>query len=135
MTNIEIIEDAMRAIGVLAETESASANQGALGLRRMNDLLAYWEATGVDLQYPPQSSTTADFPLTVDVVLAVKYNLAAMLCPDYERQVPPIVASLASTSWYTLLRKAASDARVESTLDHLPKGEAWGSGYDITTDS
>jgi hypothetical protein len=135
MTNIEIIEDAMRAIGVLAETESASANQGALGLRRMNDLMAYWEGEGVDLGYPPQTSTTADSPLTITVTLAVKYNLAVMLCADYERSVPPVVASLASSSWYSLLRKYAIDARVESKLDLLPKGEAWASGYDITTDT
>lgn len=62
-TNLEIITDALRAINVLDETETASAEQGVYCLRQLNQMLAAWEVDDIALGYFAQTSTAVTCPI------------------------------------------------------------------------
>lgn len=54
-TNAAIIADALRLLGVLTETQTLSAEQGADGLVTLNDLLEEWSEHGIEVGYFAQS--------------------------------------------------------------------------------
>ena len=63
-TNLEIIENALREINVISEIDSASAEQGTHGLRKLNEMLAEWqEAKDFDIGWFDQGDTGDTFPL------------------------------------------------------------------------
>lgn len=130
--NSEVIYDALSLLGVVAETEALTAEQGALGLRVMNDMLAEWEAVGVNIGHWPQTDTTADFPAGPELNIAAKFNLAVYLAPHYQRTVSAPVALAAGASYQRLLRDAVQAQMKPADMTHLPQG---GYGlYDITSD-
>jgi len=120
--NVDIISAALRLIGVLAETETATAEQGAKGLEALNDMLAEWEADGVKLGYPPQDTLGDTFPLE-SFDLPVKYGLAARLADEYGRDPPPRVQMIAANSYTRLVRDAVSAELLPVDLTHMPLGE------------
>lgn len=128
MTGNELITPALRSIGVLQETESASAEQAATALVTLNDLMAGLQGEGVDLGYAPQSDPSVDIGLNIEDRQAVKAILAVMLCPDYERQPHPVIVALASEGRNTLLRNSILRNKV-STPQTLPRGD--GQGYGL----
>lgn len=128
-TNGQIIESALRLVNVIAETESASAEQGAKGLEALNDMLAEWEADGVDLGYVPQDSTTDDFPLE-GVDLPIKYNLAVRLADEYGRQLSVRVLRVAETTYKRLVRDVVNAQLQPVTTGHLPM-PSWQGDWDV----
>src|SRR3972149_3026504 len=62
-TNIAVITDALRLLGVVSETETPGADQGAHALGRLNRMLAQWTEDDIELGYFAQSLTTADCPI------------------------------------------------------------------------
>lgn len=122
MTGNEAISGALKAIGVLQETESASAEQAADGLVRLNDLMADLSGDGVDVGYAPQSDPTLDVGLNIESRQAVKSLLAVVLCPDYERQPSPVLIALATAGREKLLRDAIIRNPITSPQT-LPRGD------------
>ena len=70
ISNSQLITEALALIGVLQETETLSAEQGAHGLRKLNALMADWEQDGVDLQYFEQTTLADDTPIPDHAILA-----------------------------------------------------------------
>lgn len=130
-TNGEFITDALRKIGVLAETESASADQGASGLRIMNDMIAEMFGDDVDIGYAPQSDTTANCPIALEYRQPIKYLLAVHLCAIYERPVSPVVGDMASKGYDKMLRDMLVQTMEVSTMTHLPVGSAFRRTFSI----
>lgn len=123
MTYNDIITRSMRLIGALLETETPSAEQGADALRQLNSMVAFWESDGVKIGYFPGAQPSDTLSLSPEYLLALEYNLAALLTASYERQVPPVVAMMATEAYSRLLRAAVYGNRVEARAE-LPEGEA-----------
>lgn len=123
MTNAELITRALRLIGVLSEIENASAEQGLQGLQVLNDMMADWEAEGVDLGYYEQNVLSDDVPIPSHARAGVRYFLAFALAPEYGKQVSPDMVALGDEFYSRLVREAVLQNMKESTLDHLPMGE------------
>lgn len=129
MTNLEIIRDALGLLGVLAETESVSAEQASHGLRVLNDLMDEWEADNIEIGYWAQTEPNSEFPAMARTALAVKYALAVALAPHYGRAVPADVGVL-SQRYYARLMRDAVEIPIASTA-HLPRPN-W--RYDVASD-
>ena len=133
-TNGDFISSSLRLLGVLMETESASAEQGATGLVALNDLMADLSASDIDLGYAPQSDPTANCPISIEYRQSVKYLLAVLLAPIYTRPVGPVVAAFAEAGKNKLLRDAINRNLTPVRTD-LPRSEARRYGYNILTDT
>lgn len=86
-TNVQIIDDALRALGVIAETQVSSAEQGTNALRKLNQLMEAWAAEGVEVGYFAQTATTDDCPIPAWAEKGVTSRLAKALLADYPSAV------------------------------------------------
>lgn len=126
-SNAELIRDALTLINVLGVGEAAEPEHSEFALRKLNALLADWEADGVNLQYYPQTMDElgADCPITDDSVLAVTYYLAFALAPSYGKQVDPKMLALGSQYYGRLTRDSVKAQMQPSDLSNLPVGEGY----------
>jgi hypothetical protein len=131
VTNEEVIRDALGLLAVLSEIQSLSAEQGAHGLRIMNDMLAEWEASGIEVDYFPQTDISADFPSN-DIAL-IKYNLAIELAPYYQAPISEAVAVKARMYYDRRVRDVVRDGMVEQDVTNMPMGEGHWTWRDITS--
>lgn len=132
MTNEEMISGALRLLGVLNEVQSASAEQGAHGLEALNQVMAEWEADGIDVQYYEQNSLTDNIPVPTNARAAVKYFLAFALAPEYGRAVTPEMRETGAKFYNSLVKNAVLDSMRETDISDLPKGEGLYGFADIT---
>lgn len=132
-SNADIIRDALGLIGVLEETETASAEQGEHGLRVLNDTLSDWDADGVDLQWYEQTELAAEPPLPRSSILAVKHYLAMALAPYYGREISPEFRILASQYYARLVRESVAPKMRPTDLSGMTKGEGQTEVFDFTT--
>lgn len=130
-SNSQIIQDALGLLGVLQETEVMSAEQGAHGLRVLNELMADWEQDGIDLQFYEQTTLADTTPVPDHAILATKYYLAMALAPYYARPVSPEFVALGDKYYSRLVRDAMTEQLRPVDMSHLPVGEGWSSDYDI----
>lgn len=83
ISNVNLIAGALRDLGVIAETETPSAEQGATGLTNLNQMLFAWEVQDIDLGYFTQSSTSDTCPIPEYSEQGVQASLALKLAPIY----------------------------------------------------
>lgn len=132
-SNLDVIGDSLRELGVIAETETPSADQGSHGLRKLNDLLEAWTEDGIELGFFAQSATASDCPVPNWALRAVKLCLAPELATAYGASVSPELATNARDAYSNLLRKTLVEALPEANMDHLPVGSgSLGRTTDIT---
>lgn len=124
MTNRELITSALRMLGVLDADQSASAEDAALGLEQLNDMMLDLAGEGVDLGFPPQDSVSDDFPLDDKEAAAVKPLLAMQLFTYYpSARLPPTLPAKAEANKLRLLRDAVLSNMEEADMSNLPGGE------------
>jgi hypothetical protein len=134
-TNLQIVTSALRMLAVLDATETPSAEDGALGLEQLNDLMALLAADNIDLGFPAQDSLADDFPLDDTVAAQVKPLLAAKLHAFYPSASPPPSLSGQAALAVSQLRRAAVLENIEEAdLRHVPLGEWNRGGSDIIND-
>lgn len=134
MTNLELITDAFRQIGMIDENESPSAEQGQVGLRRLNQLLAAWATPPSSICFPswfPQTSLSDTLPIPDYAERAVTAALAIELCAAYQRPVSDAIAVVASNGYQDLLVRHMNQRLRPVDLSHLPAGEAHRHTFDI----
>lgn len=129
-TNADIITDALELLGVLSEGETASAEQGAHGLRKLNQMMATWEVDNVALGYFEQSATTDNCPIPDWAEKGVAGMLAIDLAPHYAVQITPLVAKYADDGYSLILRRVISLGMTGADMSHLG-GHRW----NIETDA
>jgi hypothetical protein len=132
-TNLEVIGDALKEISVIAETQSPSAEQGAYGLRKLNEMLEAWTEDGIELGYFAQSDTTADCPIPAYAVRAVKACLSREVAPHYSAQITQELAAKINDAYLALLRKSLVEAAEPADMDHMARGSGFGTWTDITS--
>lgn len=132
-TNLQIVADALRSIGVIDETETPSAEQGAHCLRQLNQMMALWDAEGVSLGYFAQTSTADTCPIPDWAEAGVCGRLAMRVSPDYGAQVPLGTAAKADEGYTTILRTVHNLRLKGLDMSYLPAGSAgFGYTFDIT---
>jgi hypothetical protein len=91
MTNLEIITAALRLLGVIAETETPSAEQGATGLAVLNDMLEDWSGREIEVGQWPQTELDAEFPGESNIegfdnkIICTSFSFGAHQPIDYSR--------------------------------------------------
>lgn len=118
-TNTQIISDALSLIGVLAEGETASAEQAAHGLRKLNQMMSTWEVDSIVLGYFQQSDVTAVCPIPDWSEKGVYGMLAVELAPDYNRQLSPEAAKIVNDGYELILRRVISLGMKGADMTHL----------------
>ena len=132
MTNNDLIEQALRLIGVLAEGMTATAEQSSIGLAVMNEIADDWSENGVSLNWSEQDDVTADLTLSGAEKSAMQYELAVRLCPAFGREASPSLMMLAGPAYHRILRSALNLANQPVTAS-MPAAEGTSTYYDITT--
>ena len=135
-TVVTVLGDALRHLGVIAEGQSVSAEQGLNGLRALNQMLERWTEDGIELGYFAQSDTTATIPIPAWAEQGVTSKLAQRLMADYPSQQPPAwVLNDQENGYATIARKCMVERLKAASMSHLPAGQAvWPRGARIETD-
>lgn len=123
MTNLDIIADAYRQIGIIDENEAPSAEQGRVGLRRLNQLMATWAES--DLKFPswfPQTSIQGDCPIPDWAELAVTAALSVTLAASYGISISEELAIVAESTRAVVLRKRLNQ-QLQPIALNLPAAE------------
>lgn len=131
-TYADLVTDSMAVLGALAETESASAEQGALGVRWLNEMMAEWARDGIVLGYVPTESPTDTLVLNMGYRETVKFNLAVLLAPIYGKPLDAVTAAVAVQGRSKALRDSLNRNLPISDLWHLPRGNARTRSYILT---
>jgi hypothetical protein len=132
MSNLTLISDALSMIGVLPEAQEASAEQGTLALRLVDEMVGEWNDDGVIVSWDSKPRLDDDCHLMGTEMNAVKYGLAVRLCPHYGRMPTPDILGLAAAA-YTRLARQQMARGLQPMEVSMPKSES-GYGYDILTD-
>ena len=133
-TNIDLIGDALRELGVISEVETASAEQGAHALRKLNQMMAEWGPLADYLGWFRQSLTSDNAPLTEDYEGIVMVALATRLAPNYGATVSSELGAQLEAGWNRLLRAYALANLPEADLSNRPRatGSPWGRSRILT---
>lgn len=123
ITNSEVITDALRELGVIDETESPSAEQGADGLRKLNQMMETWDVGGISLEYFAQTVLSDTCPIPAYAEMGVTCSLAIRLAPTYRAQVSAELAANAEAAMRVILREAVSPELPVATMQNRPLAE------------
>ena len=133
-TNSQVIEDALRLIGVIAEGQTATAEQGANALRKMNGLMEAWAVEEVEIGYFAQNSTTDTFPCPAWSERGVTARLAHALLADYpSAQLSADMLDDERNGVAVIRRIAHYQTRQPLDMTHLGPGDGMRGFQDITT--
>lgn len=134
-TNITFITDALKLLGVIAETQTASPEQGDTGLRRFNQMMERLTEDSINLGWFEQTSTTDTAPLPQWAEQGVTSKLAQALQPLYPASsLAPWVFDDAQNGFETILRKCIIEGMRRQDMSHLPLGEGHRPQTNILTD-
>ncbi len=135
ITNLQVINGALRDINVISEVEDASAEQGAHAIRKLNQLMEIWKEEDKDLGYFSQPDTTGTCPIPDWAELGVGAALSIVLAPKYGASISPELVAVADAAVNAIARKTISEKLDNQDMSHMPRGQGhFSSGYDITTD-
>lgn len=123
MLILEVVTDALRNIGVLGVTDTPDAEQGADGVRKLNELMASMAEDGIDLGYAQSSSTADAIVLPLGHVSTIKALLSLRMAPIYGADIPLAVADSASAGYSRLLGQAVSLQIEAARSNTLPRGQ------------
>lgn len=103
MTTLQYVSDALKILGVIGESETPSAEQGADAVSALNDMMMFYLELGFDCGFNPQSSTADSFTPPQGEREAIKYLLASRLTNQYPSNPMPqtamLIASEADQRW------------------------------------
>jgi hypothetical protein len=135
VTNLQIISDSLRALNVINETETPSAEQGSLCLRELNQMLSSWAVTDtVELGYFPQNATSDTCPIPEWAEKGVKYKLALQIAHYFGADPSMSTIAMADEGYTAILRTVLNLALEGADMNHLPRGTGkYGVGFNITT--
>lgn len=117
-TALEIIIDASEEIGYKAAEVPMEAADIQLGLRKLNDMLAEWNGSGIKLGASPVELPADTVRIPRGAVAAVKLNLAGRLAVPFKQPITPELAAAIRASTQSLLRMLVKpiDVQFPSTM-------------------
>lgn len=131
IANITLITDAYRLANIIDGTESPSAEQGAQGLRWLNDMMLNWERDGIKLDqgWWVQTDLQAEAPLSDANLWGVKFNLACLYCLTMGIEPLQTVKEVAMSAYAELAKRSSLYMESDTTFLPLAAGEnrfGWG---------
>lgn len=124
-TQAEIIDGALRSLGVIGEGETANADQLLTALAALNQMITAWAEEGIDLQFFPQTDATAVIPIPPWSERGVRACLSVELAAEYGVSPSESLANAATKGYQSILRIAMNAEVQEADLSHLPMGQAY----------
>lgn len=130
-TNTQIVTDALRELRLVAEGESATADQAGDALRVLNQMMESWAVEDIDLQYFAQTSLSDTCPIPAWAEKGVVAALALELASGYGSAVTDTLAKRASDGYAVIARQCLNAKLQSADMRHLGAGNA---RYNILTD-
>lgn len=127
-TNLDVITRALRIANIIREGEVPPAATSEEGLEALNDMMADWEANGIELGYFPQTSLSATIPVEDKDLRGIKYNLALEITASLATQLTSTAVDIATES-KARLEKGTVEL-FENSFEHLPGSRR---RFDINT--
>ena len=110
ITNSDLVADALRELSVISENDTASSEQFAHALRKLNQMLAKWEEDGIRLEYFPQTLASDVCPIPAYAESGVTKALAIECASNYGATVSMELGLSASAAMETITRTAMNRA-------------------------
>ena len=85
----QVIKDSYVSINVLREDQTPTAEQSAQAIRRLNQMMAVWEANGRHLGYIPIGTVTDVLTVPDAAIMGIWGSLAILLAPLFGASVSP----------------------------------------------
>lgn len=124
ITNVDLIADALRELGVISEIQTPSPEQGAHALRKLNQMMAEWEEAGIRLEFFPQTVMSDPCPIPTYAENGVMCQLATRLASNYGATVSIELATSATSGYDTICRTAVSAQLPVGNMRNRPQGAA-----------
>lgn len=131
-TKREIVEFAFEEIGLAAYVYDLTPDQLASAMKRLDMMLATWNADGIRIGYPlpssPNNSDLDDSSGTTDMATeAMVLNLAVRLAPGFGKTVSPDTKMGAKNSYDALIALSAmpNEMQFPSTLPSGAGNKPW----------
>lgn len=124
ITNSDVASDALREISVLDETETASAEQFADAIKKLNQMMERWDEEGINLGYFAQTISSDTCPIPVYAEQGVTSTLAVRLAATYGAKVTAELLASADAGYQTILRNAVNAALSPATMVNRPRADA-----------
>jgi hypothetical protein len=128
----QFVAAAFEEIGLASYAFDLQPQQFESALRRLDAMMASWNALGIRLGYPlPSSPQFSDLDAQSEVPdsanEAIITNLAIKLAPGYGKQVMPETKSTAKDTYNTLLSRAAvpMEQQLPSTMPSGAGNKPW----------
>lgn len=134
-TNVEIIESAYQTIGVVGESQTVSAEQGAIGLDTLNQMMNALAVSDIVIGYFTQTSTTDNCPIPDWSEQGVISLLAQQLLTIYpSAKAAPGLMDDATNGVGTIKRVCLLQKLNPLDTRYLGVGAGhYGRGFDINT--
>lgn len=126
-TASNIISSAMRKINAMDANESLDASDFATSVDALNGMMTRWEADGLSNGWSDVENPGDECHFPPEIKLAVIYNLAIELAPEFGQQVSAPVAKNAATYLAGLQRDAyvASPLHTNTDMPRSTRGVLW----------
>ena len=138
-TRRDFVNGALEEIGLASIAFDATADELVGAMRRLNAMMAEWNARGIRIGYPipsgPNSGELDDETNVPDSAWeAVTLNLAIRIAPSYGKQVLPATMTGAKRAFNALLNLHAQPAEMQ--LPVMPAGAGnkpwrWDDAYTL----
>lgn len=130
-TNLQLITDSLRLVGVVGEIDTPSNEDAQDALRRMNDMMSRFDrVNGIRLGYYPQTSLSANIPVDDEYFEPITLLLSKPLAAHWGFSLPQATLMEINQAWSGLL--AEFTAPEPADMDHLPAHGR--SSYNINSD-
>jgi hypothetical protein len=126
-TKRQIVENAFEEIGLAGYAFDLQPEQLQAALRRLDTMMATWNAQGIRIGYPlPSSPGTSDLDASTGVpdaaVEAIVGNLAVRIAPLFGKTVSPDTKASARRAYNALLRWASEIPEMDLDRMSIPAG-------------
>jgi len=124
-TKRDIVRQAYEDIGVASYAFDISPEMETAAVRRLDAMMAQWDAKGVRLGYPVSntadgSSVDQDTNLPSWAVEATSSNLAIRIAGTIGKQITPVLSKVAHEGWLQVVAQCSKPR--ERRLDIMPAG-------------
>lgn len=133
----QFIVAALEEIGLASYAFDMQPEQIESALRRLDSMMADWNAKGIRLGYPlPSSPQYSDVDAQSEVpdsaYEAIITNLAIRIAPSYGRDVMPDTRATAKNSYNVLLQRSTSpiEMQLPNTMPAGAGHKPWNINYD-----
>jgi len=121
-TNTALITNALREPQIIADGQTASASELAIGLKELNNMMAMWAVDDKDIGYFPQDTGSDTCPIPIWSEQAVQSNLSINLCAVFKFPVSTETAKRAIEGANFIAKMVINSKLEGANMDTMPLG-------------